>query len=81
MSAQMIAQSSGSSEVAPETLPGPCWRSADQLARLETCGTTNRIARHLSLAAALLACPATSNAEVVWSGIVNLNIPSNFNGL
>lgn len=42
----------------------------------------NRLGRHLAACAAVAAGTAgTASADIVWSGIVDLNIPSTFNGL
>ena len=46
-----------------------------------TSRLSKRLAKHLSLAAALLAVASPASADVVWSGPVNLIINSDFNGL
>ncbi len=39
-----------------------------------------RVARHIAMAAATVAA-GTASADIIWSGYVNLNIPSTTNGL
>ena len=46
-----------------------------------TSRLSKRLAKHLPLAAALLAVASPASADVVWSGPVNLIINSDFNGL
>ena len=48
---------------------------------MQSTSLRGRLSRHLVAAAAVATTAGAASADIVWSGIVNLNIPSTTNGL